>query len=81
MLTGWLCPQCQAVMAPQTASCVYCKPKQELKVELGKYKIEDHYKLQDTLSLCKHGTPAKFVCVLCTAIDCSKDIKNENPTI
>jgi hypothetical protein len=27
---GWICPKCQAVMAPWCAQCVYCKPKIEV---------------------------------------------------
>lgn len=29
--TGWICPQCNAVMSPSWPTCFYCKPKIEEK--------------------------------------------------
>lgn len=26
---GWVCPRCEAVMAPTTPACLYCVPKKD----------------------------------------------------
>lgn len=57
--TGWICPKCQAVMAPNTPMCIHCKPvipPLPNDVQL----ITTPTPRNDTLQLCVHERPIKF---------------------
>jgi hypothetical protein len=50
--SGWICPKCEAVMAPFHPTCWYCKPKKE-------ERIPEPMKLPS----CRHGIVGK--CEIC----------------
>ncbi len=64
MSNPWICPKCDAVMAPNQPVCFYCKPKLELTGTHTKLdiKICDHdWDLSQVLT----SYPAKYRCKKC----------------
>jgi hypothetical protein len=52
--TGWVCPICNAVMAPIMMYCINCKVN-----KINSF-TSNNTGFHETLSMCSHGIPTKF---------------------